>query len=80
MTIDFTGCKALGIVNAHSLGDPAEIILSHAKATLCIVTITPLDVGLRLAIDPIHIEVAGKLLEVLGTVIGLITPDPEQAP
>jgi hypothetical protein len=78
VTIDFEKCKAFGIVGAHSLGDPSEVILFHGELVLCYLNKTNKEVGAVLHPLPIHIEVGGKLLEVIGWVIGRLTPIAEE--
>jgi hypothetical protein len=75
-TIDFTTCSVFGIVGAHSLGDKEGTILVHVTGVLCYLNKTKKEVGVTLALPSagIHIEVAGKLLLVTGTAIGLVKP------
>jgi hypothetical protein len=74
VTVDFEKCKALGIVGARSLGDPSEVILVHGEVLLCWINKAEKDAGAVFHTLPVHIEVSGKLLEVIGWAIGLITP------
>lgn len=72
VTIDFTGCKALKLVGAHSLGDAEGTILTGGEESLCLIKAK--EVGGVIKIAPLHIEVAGKLIEVTGSVIGEALP------
>jgi hypothetical protein len=75
VSIDFTGCKAFGLINAHSLGDSGSTILAHAELELCFIKSTsPLEVGVLTLVLPLHIEVGTELLEVTGDAVGKITP------
>jgi hypothetical protein len=76
-TVDFEGCTIFGIVNAHSLGDPANTILVTATGELCYISkaANPPQVGLLITpTGTLHIEAAGALAEVLGQLIGQMTP------
>ena len=70
LTIDFETCTVFGIVNAHSLGDATNIILVHGTTLLCTINTSPLEVGIEIHPEEVHIEVAGKLVLVKGWVIG----------
>ncbi|HXN39989.1 MAG TPA: hypothetical protein VN892_18305 [Solirubrobacteraceae bacterium] len=77
VTIEVLGCKVLDIVGAHSLGDPREVILYAGRSTesLCYINKAKEEVGLAVHIPPgIHVEVAGTLIEMIGSIIGRITP------
>jgi len=74
LTVDFEGCTVFGIANAHSLGDASNIILVHGTTTLCYINAANKEVGIVIHPEPVHIEVAGKLVEVKGSVIGHLTP------
>jgi hypothetical protein len=74
VSIDFKSCTVFGIANAHSLGDSGSTILTGGKAELCYLNKTEKKVGVAIHINPLHIEVAGKLLQVTGTVIGQVKP------
>jgi len=76
VTIDFTGCTAFGLFTANSLGDAAGTILTTATGELCTLTYNPLlTVGLKLSpTGKVHIEVAGNLALVEGTLIGEMKP------
>jgi len=75
VTIDFLGCTAFGLFSANSLGDPSGTILTTAKGELCTLTASPLTVGLKLSpTGKVHIEVAGNLALVEGTLIGEMKP------
>ncbi|HXN38614.1 MAG TPA: hypothetical protein VN892_11280 [Solirubrobacteraceae bacterium] len=73
ITIDFETCKAFAIIGAHSLGDKENIILVHGTTLLCTINTSPLEVGIVIHPEEVHIEVAGKLLLVKGWVIGKIS-------
>jgi hypothetical protein len=72
----FSGCTALGFP-ANSLGDGAGIILTGTmRVEIC--TVHELAVGFFFIFaSPLHVEIPslGALLTVLGTFIGIITPD-----
>jgi hypothetical protein len=76
LTFDFAGCTVFGIIGGHSLGDRERVILAHFTGVLCYLNKTKKEVGIKLALPSsgIHIEVAGKLLIVTGTAIGLVKP------
>jgi hypothetical protein len=69
-TITFETCTVFKIVNAHSLGDPENRILVGGTTELCTINISPLETGIVLRPNEVHIEVAGKLVLVKGAVIG----------
>jgi hypothetical protein len=76
-TVDFEKCTIFKIVNAHSLGDPTNTILVTASGELCYISkaASPPLVGLKITTTGIlHVEAAGELSEVLGKVIGVMTP------
>jgi hypothetical protein len=74
LTVDFKGCTVFGIVGAHSLGDKEGIILVHGTVLLCDINKAKEEVGFEVHPENVHIEVAGKLLTVIGWAIGRITP------
>ena len=74
VSIDFTGCSALFIAGANSLGDKSGTILTGGTGTLCYLNASKKEVGIAIKIATLHIEVAGKLLIVTGTVIGKVEP------
>jgi hypothetical protein len=75
VTIDFKGCVLFGFVGAHSLEDASGVILVKATGTLCFIKqASPLQVGLKLTITPVHIEAGGQLAKVEGTLYGEVTP------
>jgi hypothetical protein len=74
ITIDFKSCTVFGIANAHSLGDSGSTILTGGKVILCYLNKTKKEVGALIQLAELHIEVAGKLLEVSGSVIGKVEP------
>jgi hypothetical protein len=77
LTSDIEECTIFGIVNAHSLGDPANVILVTSSAELCYLSkaANPPKVGLRITpTGKIHVEVAGELALIEGSIIGVLTP------
>jgi hypothetical protein len=78
ITIDFLGCKALSIIGAHSLGDPAGVILFHGTTLLCWINEAKKEAGIYVHVPSpgVHIEIEGVsiLLLVTGSVLGSITP------
>jgi hypothetical protein len=74
-TVTFTGCKVFGIIGAHSLGDAEGTILTKVALELCYINKTNKEVGaLTEVTSPVHIEVAGKLVEVTGDQVAAVTP------
>jgi hypothetical protein len=74
-TISFTGCKAFGFIGAKSLGDAEGTILVKANLELCYINKANKEVGvLTEPSEPVHVEVAGKLLKITGDAVGAITP------
>lgn len=73
--VHFEGCTIGGLA-ANSLGDKSGIILVTATGTLCYINQPNKHVGVLLTITPVHIEIPtlAQLLEVKGTVLGLMTP------
>jgi hypothetical protein len=73
--VDFEECTIAGLA-ANSLSDPPKTILVVAKGELCFINKAEKHVGVLFTITPVHIEVPalGELLEVKGTVLGLIKP------
>jgi hypothetical protein len=69
-TINFETCTVFKVVGAHSLGDPENHILTGGTTELCTISTSPLEVGIVLHPKEVHIEVAGKLVLVKGSVIG----------
>ena len=74
VTVDFEGCKILGLVGAHSLGDKTEVILVHGNVLLCYINKTKEEIGAAFHTQPVHIEAAKELVLVEGIAIGRITP------
>jgi hypothetical protein len=74
--VDLEECTVFGIVNGHSLGDPAGQILFAGTGLLCwIKKAAPLEVGILLRpTGTVHIEAAGQLALVEGSVVGRVTP------
>jgi hypothetical protein len=81
VTIDFTKCKALGIIGAHSLGDAGETILVSGTELLCWINEAKDEAGayVHLPSAGIHIEISAvaKLLLVKGSVLGKVEPAPK---
>ncbi len=73
MTIDFKTCTVFGIVNARSLGDASNVILVHGTTNLCFINTSPLEAGIVIHPEEVHLEAGGKLVLVKGWVIGKIT-------
>jgi hypothetical protein len=73
-TVDFSKCTAFSIFGAHSLEDSEGTILVKAKLKLCFINEAKEEVGVLTKIEPVHIEVAGKLIVVTGDQVGRITP------
>jgi hypothetical protein len=75
-TIAFLKCTALGIFGAHSLGDAEGTILVTAKTSgLCYINKAEKRVGIVITqTGKTHIEVAGKLTVLEGSLIGELTP------
>jgi hypothetical protein len=74
-TVDFLKCAVDGIFEAHSLGDPAGTILVSATTELCYINKEKKEVGLIISqTGKTHIEVAGKLTVLEGSLIGELTP------
>jgi hypothetical protein len=74
-TVDFTGCKIFGFVGAHSLGDPEGTVLVTANGTICFLNKANKEVAVKLTpTGKVHIEAAGALAIVEGTLIGQLKP------
>jgi hypothetical protein len=75
-TVTFKECTAFTFFGAESLGNKNKEIVTKVHLKLCYIKKgTPLEVGILTKLDePVHIEVAGKLLSVTGDQVGLITP------
>jgi hypothetical protein len=76
-TVTFKGCSAFGIAGAKSLGAAEGTIVTKVKLTLCYINAAKKEVGVLTEVptkEPVHIEVAGKLLVVTGDQVGKITP------
>jgi hypothetical protein len=74
--VDFEECTIAGLA-ANSLSDPVKTILVAATGELCFIGVAAeKHVGILFTITPVHIEVPAlsELIEVKGTVLGLITP------
>jgi hypothetical protein len=75
-TVDFEGCKSLGLA-ANSLGDNPGIILVNVTAETCFINLSPtLEAGLIVTPSPVHIEVpsASQLVVVEGAFVAKIEP------
>jgi hypothetical protein len=73
--IDFKGCKSFGIVGTKSLGDAEGVILVEALLELCYINKANKEVGVLTEVPsskPVHVEVAGKLLIILGDAVGVL--------
>jgi hypothetical protein len=74
-TVTFKGCTAFGFIGAKSLGDAEGTILVNASLKLCYINKANKEVGVLTKIEnPVHIEVAGKLIVVEGDQVAKITP------
>jgi hypothetical protein len=76
LTMDLEECTISGIIDAHSLGDPANVILVTSTGELCYINKATKEVGL--VSEPtgkVHIEAAGQLAVISGSVIGVGAPD-----
>jgi hypothetical protein len=71
--VDFEKCSIAGLI-ANSLGDPAGTILVAATGELCYTNKAGKLVDVLFNITPVHIEIPslGELIEVKGTVLGLV--------
>lgn len=74
ISIDFLSCKVFGIIGAHSLGDLEGHMLVGGTGQLCYLDEFIKEVGIAIKLSALHVEVAGKLLLVTGTVIGKVRP------
>jgi hypothetical protein len=73
--IHWEGCSIFGIVEAHTLGDPANNLLVTVTGTLCYINKSTKDVGIILTpTAPVHLESGSTLAILTGSMIGLITP------
>jgi hypothetical protein len=70
---DFEECTIFGIAGAHSLGDAANTILVTSRGLLCEIEANVAGVVLT-PTGKVHIEAAGALSVVEGSVIGVLTP------
>jgi hypothetical protein len=73
-TMDFAGCEVFGVVGARSLGDKEGTVLVHGTTSLCYVNKATKEAGFALHPETVHVEVAGKLITVIGWVIGRARP------
>jgi hypothetical protein len=75
LVLDLEECTVAGLA-FNSLGDSAKTILVAATGELCYISKAEKHVGVLLKITPVHIELPslGELLELKGTVLGLIKP------
>lgn len=83
-TVDFSECAAFSIFGAHTLEDKEGIILVKVNLHLCYINKAKKEVGVLTEITSkdakegkevgIHVEVAGKLIEIKGDQVGQITP------
>ena|ERR1700693_6184453 len=77
VTVDIEECT-LGGLSMNSLSDPSKTILVTAKGELCYIEkgAKPPHIGILLSITPVHVEVPslGELIELRGTILGLIEP------
>jgi hypothetical protein len=75
-TITFGGCAAFTIFGAKSLDTKnAGEIITKVKLTLCYINAKAKEVGVLTEVtSPVHVEVAGKLIEIIGDAVGKITP------
>lgn len=72
-TVTFEGCTVFGFIGAHSLDSKKEgQIIVHAKLLLCYINKANHEVGVLTEIEPVHIEVAGKLIIVTGDQVGAL--------
>jgi hypothetical protein len=73
--VDFEECTVAGLA-AQSLSDTEGKILVTATGELCYINAKEKHVGVLLKITPVHIEIPsiGQLVEVTGTVLGLLKP------
>jgi hypothetical protein len=75
-TITFKSCSAFTIFGAKSLDakNSGEII-AHVKLLLCYINKANKEVGVLTEVTkPVHVEVSGKLIEIIGDAVGAITP------
>jgi hypothetical protein len=73
-TIEFEECTIFGFIGAESLGASNEKIIVKAKGELCFISESAKQVGMFLEPEPVHIEAAGALAKVEGTLVGEVTP------
>jgi hypothetical protein len=75
-TIAFKGCSAFTIFGAKSLDSKnAGEILTSVNLELCYINKAKKEVGILTEVaKTVHIEVAGKLIEITGDAVGVITP------
>lgn len=74
-TVTFKGCSAFGFLGAKSLGDAEGVILTKVALELCYINKAKKEVGVLTEVtEPVHVEVAGKLLKITGDAVGKITP------
>jgi hypothetical protein len=74
-TVDYKGCKAFGIFGAKSLGDAEGVILVKANLELCYINKAKIEVGMLTEGNPVHFEIAGKLVLLNGDAVPPIVPD-----
>jgi hypothetical protein len=75
-TITFKGCAAFTIFGAKSLdAKNAGEIITNVNLELCYINKAKKEVGILTEVaKTVHVEVAGKLIEILGDAVGAITP------
>jgi hypothetical protein len=83
-TVDFSECSAFSIFGAKSLEDKEGVILVKVNLHLCYINKAKKEVGVLTEVTSkdakegkevgIHVEVAGKLIEIKGDQVGQITP------
>ena len=73
ITVDFENCTVAGLAE-NSLGDAAKTVLVALKGELCYISKAEKHVGILFTLTPVHVEVPtlGELLELKGTMLGLV--------
>jgi hypothetical protein len=75
-TIAFKGCSVFTLFGAKSLdAESAGEILAHVDVAPCYTNKAKKVVGMIIATSkPVHVEIAGKLIEILGAAVGELLP------